>query len=328
MMESLFSVQPARQFPSQAKPRRASRQRRADQYGPSNPSIFTIVLRTEDDARPAPIKRTPALYTLEQKDPYGEWQDAHADEHGAVLYALLRLPSDYTASVAHIRAQRPANPNEALKWWRIAVNRAHLLNVLLCRGHRSIAQLHRDMALKTQGSSRLHEYLHRWGITWVRPDRDVTLTDGAATNYPARVVAFHRDTGEADVRLADYTLTVRARFDARQRSYRTPATITVGSLVPLPVAAAVLGLTDNTARTVLPIATHTDTRMPLINPDDLARTVPERLWRCTVQDALRDANPCRCAFWNHHAARCDVGHTTLPQRGTAAYACEDHAHDA
>ncbi|MCD0168024.1 hypothetical protein [Deinococcus sp. 23YEL01] len=327
MMDSLFSTQ-TRLFPSQRQPRRAARtntrDRHAERYGPTNPSIFHIILR--DDLAPAPIKRDLPLHTLDQKDAFGEWRNAHDATLAPVLHTLLRLPNDYTHSVAHIRGNRPEQANEALKWWRQPTNRAHLINALLRREHRSVAQLHRDMRLKLTSSSRLHEYLHRWGVQWERPDRAVDLVDGSGTTYPARVITPHHTTGTAEVRLDAYHLTINARFDTRTRVYRTPDVLAVATLVPLHVAAAVLGLTTTTARTVLPITTHSaPARVPLIHPDVLTRTMPAEHWRTDLADALRDANPCRCAFWDHHARTCGIEHTHLPERGTAPYTCEDHA---
>ncbi|PIG96897.1 hypothetical protein AMD26_015325 [Deinococcus sp. UR1] len=329
-MDSLFGTVAPRAFPSQRKPRRAAtpRDTHGERYGTSNPSIFHIVLR--DDLAPAPIKRTdPPLHTLDEKDSFGEWRNAHDDDLAPILYALLRLPNDYGLSVAHIRAQRPENANEALKWWRAPVNRAHLLNALLRREERSVAQLHRDMRLKLGSSSRLHEYLHRWGVQWERPDRAVEIVDGSGAAYPARVVTPHHNTGTADVRLDAYHLIVSARFDTGARVYRTQQVLDMPALVPLSVAAAILGLTNTTARAVLPITTHSaPARVPLVHPDALTRTMPPEHWRTDLADALRDANPCRCAFWDHHGRTCGLGRTTIPHRGTAPYACEDHAHDA
>lgn len=324
-MESLFAHLPPRRFPPQ-RTRKASgpaRNRHAERYGPSNPSIFTLVLREEVTV--APIARQRPLLTLAEKDPFGEWRNAEDEAHAATLAALLRLPNDYEASVAFIRAHRPEQAPDALRFWRAPLTRAHLLNALLCRGGRTVAQLHRDMRLKEGNHARLHEYLRRWGVEWSRPERAAQLVDGSGAAYDVRVVHADPATGAVRVRLTAYTLTVDARYDARARVYRTPETLDLASLLPLPVAAALAGLTPGTARAVLPITTHSaPARVPLVRPEDLARTVPEQHWRTSLKDALRDANPCRCAFWDHHAKGCGLGRGDLPAPGTAAYACEDH----
>lgn len=327
--QSLFQHITARQFPPQRRrpgrpPREEDRTRRwLLRYGPSNPDVFTVALR--EDLTPAPYTPRRALMALRDKDAFGEWADAEHEQHAPVLRELLGLPNDYDASVAHVRAGRPTVASEALRWWNLPRSRAHFLNALLCRGARPLAQVQRDMNVH---HDRMYEYLPRWGMTWQRMDGQVQVADAAGETYDARLVRVV-DGPQAELRLDGYTMTVAGRFDARSRVFRVTETLGVGELLPVPVAAQLAGLTVATARSVLPITTlSSPARMPLVSVADLARTVPEQQWRGDVPGALRDHNPCRCAFWDHHQGACGLGRDRLPAPGTAAYACEDHATDA
>lgn len=333
-MDSLFASLPARQFPPQRRPRPAgprpvapARDRFALRYGPSNPSIFTVTLR--ETLAPVPVLPRRPLCTLEQKDPFGEWRNAHDEAHAATLDALLRLPNDAGPSVAFIRAHRPGGDTQApegLRFWRAPIARAHALNALLHRGEMTVAALHRDMGLK---HDRLYEYMTRWGVVWQRREGTAQLVDGAGQTYDVRVLSVDYATGTAQVRPDAYLLTLEARYDPRARVYRTPEALELASLLPLTVAATALGLTQHTARAVLPVATLTALhRVPLVRPSDLARTIPEDHWRLSLHEALRGANPCRCAFFDHQTRACGLGRAELPDAGTASCACEDHAHDA
>lgn len=294
----------------------------ARKYGPTNPGLYDLPAPTV-----APHRAPRVLYALEDKDPFGEWVNAfeQTDAVRSLRVALETLPHDYDASAVYIRAYRPHRPADALKFWNSPLARAHALNAVLLRGERPMSLVHTELALK---HDKLYTQFPNWGVEFVRPHKrssSAVLQDASGARYDARVVSMDRDLGSALLRLAGLSLTLEGRYDPRGRVFRTSALLALGELdlLPVPVVAAVLGLTESTVLSVLPVACTNERRAPLIEASDLHRAVPEALWRLSIKEAVAAANPCRCVFYDLHAAACGLAHT-LPESGTAAFACEDH----
>lgn len=319
-MQSLFATPTPTRFP-EIHTRRSVRKStpRPSRYGESNPQIFHLPCELPNVA---PLRPLEPLMPLTQKDPFGEWFNAEHQEQAQVLAALLALPNDYDVSAAYIRAARPRLPHEGLKFWNSPLPRAHAMNCLLNRGERAISQVHRDLCLK---HDRLYEYMNHWGMRWSRLERRTLLCDGAGVQHAAVILQTERDTASAQLRLEGYTLTVQGRFDPRERLFRCREALRLDELVPLPVAAEVAGLTPALAGQVFR-QVHTTHRRALVRPDDIRRAVPESYWRTSIADALKQANPCRCAFFDHLTGKCGLD---LPLAGReAAATCSEHAYDA
>lgn len=289
------------------------------------------LVRTKASALPLFDLPTPARpagrapFPLDLKDTFGEFVNAH--EWGTrgqlhdLVWQLERLPHDYTGSVAYIRAYRPRESGPALQFWLAPLARAHLLNALLCRGDRTLAQVQSDLDVQID---KIYTYLPRWGVQYRMARREATLIDGAGDTYPARVDTWERDTGHAVLRLDGYIHRVRARYDKRAGVYRVADVLgfTPERLIPLDVAASLANWSPAGLRRILPAELRSNAAVQLVSLDRFRALCPERFWVRTVAEALRAANPCACLFWEHHAGRCGL-RNPHPAPGTASFACLD-----
>lgn len=287
-------------------------------YGSGNPELFAVPLRAPAPVRPP--KRAP--YPIEGKDPLREWADAHEDIHRDILARLEGLPNDYYASCGYLRAHRPRESGPALTFWNAPLSRAHAVNALLNREHRSIVQVHKDCDL---GADKLYDYAARWGMRFRRLERDprTTVTDPSGRSSGASVVTMDRATGQGTVRVDGLSLTVAVRYDARARHCRTEQSLDFGpdKLVGYAVAARLLGLTVDTLRRVLPPDTTTDDGAGLLFPASITALLPEHAWYTTLAAATAAVNTCRCPFFDPQRAACGLD----PSRRLPAHphTCED-----
>lgn len=303
---------------------RKARPAYALKYGTGNVGLFELL-----NVVPvvAPYRSAKLRYLLETKDPFGEWANAYhdADEVRNLRVALETLPHDYDASASFIRAHRPRRTNEALKFWNAPIARAHALNAVLMRADRPMSQVHTDLALK---HDKLYSQFQNWGVEFARQNKRSSaaiLQDAGGTRHDVRVVSMCRDTATAMLRLEGLSLTLEGRYDARGRVYRTSAILNVSpeALIPASVAAAVLGLSESAALTMLPVYCQTERRGPLVESKHLARVMPADLHRMTLSEALSEANPCKCVFYNVQQSACGLAFA-VPPRGSSAYSCEDY----
>lgn len=322
-MLSLFpDVQP-KQFPIRTvAPRRNSPRRSfAQHYGPSNPSIFAVELPA-----PAPYRESAPLMLLAAKDPFGELANLEHEAQASLRAVLLSLPNDYDASVAFIRANRPALPGDGLRFWNGLLPRAHALNALLLRGEKNISQVHADLRLH---HDRLYTYMINWGIVWQKLESRAKLQDGSGQTFTVSVAGVDHAAGKARLHLLDYTFELDARYDPINQVFRTSDVLDFTNLLPLDVVAPLVGLTPKFAREVFTSEVASLPRnIPLLSLSEVARVIPEHRWRMTPSDALRGSNPCRCAFFDHHQRACGLGRLLPAQPKDAPMVCDDHAHHA
>lgn len=277
---------------------------------------------------PAPVRRPPPRpvpYPLEGKDTLREWVDAHDVDHLPILSALQRLPNDYYASCGYLRAHRPRTAGPALTFWSAPLSKAHAINALLCRGERSIVQVHADCDL---GRDKLYDYAANWGIHFSRIEGDASCTvqDPDGRTAGGRIVRICRASREGYARIDGYTLVVPIRYDPRSRLCYTTQTLNLGadSLLSYPVASRMLSLTPDTLRRVLPPDTFTAAGDPLLWLTSLDKLLSRDRWYMPVTRALREVRGAcgPCTFWDDHAGRCGLDH----RHGGGQDACEDFRH--
>lgn len=304
---------------SQRSPLPPLRPRYVERYGAGNVSLFAAVAESAL-SRPAPAAQVVRAFPLAAKDPLGLWRNAHYAEHTSLLRALETLPNSYNLSVSWLRAHRPRGNHAAgARFWDAPLARAHALNALMCRGSRTVVQLHLDAELK---HDRLYSYLLNWGIDYARIPTLGTLIDGAGQSYEVRLKDVRENV--VTVRVAGYNHLVESRYDSANQVFRTAQVLALDDLLPTGAAAQVLGLTEGIVRTVLPTISS-DNRVRLVRQADMAALVPRHHWRAEPREALRDANPCGgCLFFNHHLNHCGLDDRPMPQPNTAPYACPDH----
>lgn len=281
------------------------------------------------DTHPAPAPhRAPerAPYPLDTKDAFGEFVNPHEwGTRGQVhelVWQLERLPNTYESSVAYIRAYRPRESGPALQFWLAPLSRAHLLNALLCRESRTLAQVQSDLDVQID---KIYTYLPRWEVQYRMARREATLIDGAGDSYPAHVETWERHTGHAVLRLDGYMHRVRARYDKRAGLYRVPETLglTPEHLIPLDVAASLANWTPAGLRRILAPDLRSNAAVQLVSIDRFRTLCPDRHWVRTLPEALAAHNPCRCLFFDAHAGTCGLKNA-VPDAGTAAWACTDY----
>lgn len=316
------------------RPNRAERRARAPRHRKPTPTPQPWIFDLPTPDAPLPYQPTaPTLgrtrYPLRDRDPFGEWINPH--QCPEILAALERLPPDYTASVAYIRGQRPRDAGPALQFWAAPVARAHFLNALLLRAHRTAVQVHEDLDVTPEKS---YAYLPRWGVEFRPRRRDVLLEDAAGDRYPATVETWHAATGTAQLRVNGYNLTVTARHVGHQRDqlsadpetgtgaddslqsvYRTADTVAAhpDRLLSLTVMERLTGLSTHGLRQLFQPALRATRGELLVPLHDFEAVVPRARWRMTLADAQRRANPCACAFWDLHAGRCGLDQPTPNQ---------------
>lgn len=258
----------------------------------------------------------PERIPLERKDPFGELVNAHkAEELRAVVRELELLPDDYDASCAFVRVHRPRESGPALHFWHAPVARAHVLNAVLNRDDRTLVRVQEDLDI---GADKLYNYLPNWGVVFRQRARNVDLIDGTGRPRPARVLAFDRASGTAELKPDGTSLTVTARYDRQLGAYRTRELLD-RELVPYGVLALMAGVTERTLRAFVPVAE----RRPRGNLVDLAAfeaACPPETWRMTLAEARASLNACRCALWDDTTGGCGLGHARWLAR-----ACEDHS---
>lgn len=180
----------------------------------------------------------PPAADLTHVDPYGEWQNAPA--HPAITRALADT-GGYADSIALLRGTRPSDSaHEAHVWWANPLHRAHLLNALLRRGDRTIAEVERDADLRP---GKVYAYLKSFEITFrARPRKHVLAMDEHGDLHEAEVKHVEPDDVTlATLRVVGHPDPVQGRWSPASICFRllTPLAQPLGAL-PLPVAARVV----------------------------------------------------------------------------------------
>lgn len=268
-----------------------------------------------------PITRQARLQdTLEERDPWGEWENPYSDDCLPILRALETLPADYMQSATFIRAYRPrGEASEALKWWKSPTPRAHLINALLLRGERSIRDVQEDLDIMID---KVYTYFPRWGVRYHMARADATLIDASGHRYEAEVESRDNSTRTGKLKVIGYQNRITARFDRMGGVWRTDTHLPTlaHTHVTVPVAALLLDWTEKGVKSVFTGDARTSSNSPLIRLEHIRKITPEQEWKVTLQEALTLSNPCRCIFWDHHQHNCGLGNPVPFNPPT----CEDH----
>jgi len=181
----------------------------------------------------------PPAVDLSRIDPYGEWQNAPS--HPTIARLLTEPLGVYADSIAVLRGTRPSdNAHEAHVWWANPENRAHLLNALLRRGDRTLAEVERDADLRP---GKVYAYLKSFEISFrARPRKHVLAMDQHGDLHEAHVTRIDaKEPTLANLRLHAYPDVVRGRWSASNACFRLiePLDQPFGML-PIPIAARVV----------------------------------------------------------------------------------------
>jgi hypothetical protein len=229
--------------------------------------------------------------SLSSIDQYGEW--LNPTQHPDIVDALTRDNGigSYDMSISVLRGTRPSSDAyTAHVWWADPTNRAHLINALVQRGHRSIVDFERDADIRP---SKTYSYLKSFRIRFrARPRRHVTAMDLHGDLHEANVVRVDPDhAATATLKLWGYPGEYTGTWSVANAAYRLHEPV-VGEFGVLPVhtAAEVLGIhAPDLARVLWRIGIPSNGTVYL---EHLTRIFPDPSWR---EDAHR-------ALANHYEA--------------------------
>lgn len=223
--------------------------------------------------------------TLSSIDQYGEW--LNPTQHPDIVNALTTDGGlgGYDMSISVLRGARPSSDAyTAHLWWADPHNRAHLINALVQRGHRSIVEFEREADIRP---SKTYSYLKSFRIRFrARPRRHVTAMDLHGDLHEASVVTVDpHHAATATLKLWGYPGEYTGTWSVANAAYRLhePVTGEFGVL-PVNVAAAVLGINPaDLARVLWRIGIPSNGTVYL---EHLTRIWPDPTWREDAHRAL------------------------------------------
>lgn len=223
--------------------------------------------------------------TLADIDQYGEWLNPR--QHPDIVSILTSGEGigGYDMSLSVLRGARPsANAYDAHLWWADPRNRAHLINALVRRGHRSIVEFEREADIRP---SKTYSYLKSFRVRFrARPRRHVTAMDVNGDLHEATVLRVDPDhPATATLRLWGYPGEHAGVWSVANAAYRLRAPITAEfGILPVDVAARVLGVHPaDLARVLWRIGAPSNGTVYL---DHLTRVFPDPRWREDAHRAL------------------------------------------
>lgn len=225
----------------------------------------------------------PRRVDLHDIDQYGEW--LNPEQHPDIVAILTAGLGTYDTSLSVLRGARPsANAYEAHLWWANPENRAHLLNALVQRGHRSIVEFEREADIRP---SKTYSYLKSFNIRFrARPRRHVTAMDLNGDLHEASVIRVNPERGgEATLKLWGYPGEWTGEWSIANACYRLNETVDAEfGVLPVSVAADVLGVySADLARILWRIGIASNGTVYLAH---LARAFPDQAWREDAHRAL------------------------------------------